>query len=866
MAEQGNPVHDELLVTHPDAVVLQRKGVLYAGRLSGSVAWIPLAGPDLVLLFPFLSGATPAEAACALMTGELSGYMPAPPPLNNVVARVDQLQKSAVLQPGAQRGDAGRVLQLPAPGQPAPDSLTASFRLPANFLLRLVPGGFEVWNAARDRSYRLGLDLALLLVAFGQGQSLKSVVRECRAVGDPAARRRAVQWLVDERLVVPGRVSSSATPDVAEDAGRGRDRPVGPETASWRTLEPDGRIPVYFVPHMENHYPLALGMIFSALSAHDGGALLERYQLLPISFHPTPKDMFDGPYRKFGPGIWLFSNYMWSMQKNLAVSEAIKGYDPRNLTVHGGPSTPGYDKACRAFMARYPSVDIAVHGEGEVTITEVFSHLERSDDGGIRYRPEVLSDVSGISFRLPGEDKEAIARSLPRPRLRALDQIPSPYLQGVFDGYEGRVDAAIVETNRGCPFACTFCDWGSATNGKVVKFDMDRTRGEIEWIGRNRVRVLWIADANFGMLRRDTEIAEWIVDVKRRYGFPQEVVVNYTKNATSRLADIIKTFTEGQIISQGIISIQTSDARTLDVINRENIKTDKYDELIGVFDEAGLPLSTDLMIGLPGITVAAFDQDLQRYIDADVQVKAYPTQLLPNSPMADPEYIEKYRIEVDENDFLVSCFSYSRDELKRMKAIYEVYVATEGYGALRYVMRFLQWEHGKRAIDFLHELNDAVRRDPGRFPSITWVLAFFNTNKCMPGGWRRFYDEVRRFIREDCGIEPDAALEVVLRANELAMPDESVVYPRRERLRHDFVAWFRDHNVRVGRPEVVRPLASYPPGTFEVDDPDGMASIDLEYQQYDSHQYFWELRSAVARSQSSADIKGKRPSFSAMAS
>ena len=859
-------VHDEILVTSPDTVVVHRKGVLYAGRLSGSVSWAPLAEPDLVLLFPFLGGARVGEAARELIKGDLADYLPAEPLLNNIVARVDQLRRSAVLQRGVQRDEAEVALQLPSAGQSAPGNTSRSFRLPANFLLKPIPGGFEAWNPARGRHYLLGLDLALLLVAFGEGRTLKSVIRDRRAVGDTAARRRAVHWLVNEGLVVPGRVTPAAAPVAPHDSPPVRDCGVAPQAHSWRSIEPDGRIPVYFVPHMENHYPLALGMIFSALSAHAGGALLERYQLLPITFHPSPKAMFDGPYRKFGPGVWLFSNYMWSVQRNLMVSQAIKAHDARNLTIHGGPSTPGYEKACRAFMAKYQSVDVAVHGEGETTVTELFECLERSEDGRVGYPPEALASVPGISFRLRASGTEELARTPPRARLRALDQIPSPYLEGVFDVYEGRIDAAIVETNRGCPFACTFCDWGSATNGKVVKFDIDRIKAEIDWIGRNRVRVLWIADANFGMLPRDTEIAEWIVDVKRRHGFPQEVVVNYTKNTTRRLAEIIQVFTEGQIISQGIISIQTTDERTLDVINRENIRTDKYDELIGVFDEAGLPLSTDLMIGLPGITAAAFDQDLQRYIDADVQVKAYPTQLLPNSPMADPDYIENYRIEVDENDYLVSCYSYSRDELRRMKTIYEVYVATEGYGALRYVMRFLQWEHGKRAIDFLHELNDAVRREPDRFPAITWVLAAFNTHKCMPGGWRRFYDEVRRFVSETYGIEPDSALEVALQVNELVMPDESIVYPKTVRLEHDFVAWFRDHNVRVGRPETVRPLASYPRGEFSVDDPDGMASIDFAYQQYDSHQYFWELRSAIARSQSGADIKANRPSFSAAAS
>ena len=68
------------------------------------------------------------------------------------------------------------------------------------------------------------------------------------------------------------------------------------------------------------------------------------------------------------------------------------------------------------------------------------------------------------------------------------------------------------------------------------------------------------------------------------------------------------------------------------------------DQLAQVFADANLPLSTDLMTGLPGITPEAFDRDLQRYFDADVTTKAYPTELLPNSPMADPEYIEKYQI------------------------------------------------------------------------------------------------------------------------------------------------------------------------------------------------------------------------------
>ena len=842
-----------LLVTHPDAVVFHRKGTLVGGRLCGSAPAVPLAEPDLVLLWHFLKGADPRDVARGLGASRLARYLPGVPPPADLLAWLGQLHKARLLVDGPAR-DGGRGLRLEDCRAPGPGDARGKWRLPSNFLLRLVPGGFEAWSARSERAHVLGLETALLLAAFGQGRTVDAVVKDKRAIGTPEARRRAAHWLIGQGRVAPVRQGAGeiAAPRPAADlpAGAG----AGPD---WRSIEPDGRIPVYFVPHMENHYPLALGMIRSALGAHAGGALLERFLLLPITYF-APKDLLEGPYRKFGPGVWLFSNYMWSVNQNLKVSEAVKRHDPRNLTVHGGPSTPAYEKACAEFLGKYPSVDIAVHGEGEVTAAQVFERLAATGDRRVGFDADALGAVPGIAFRHGAR----VVRTPPRVRMRDLDAIPSPYDEGVFERYDGVVDAAIVETNRGCPFACTFCDWGSATNGKVAKFDLGRVKREIEWVGRHGVRVLWIADANFGMLPRDTEIAEWIVEVKSRFGFPQEVVVNYTKNTTKRLADIIRVFTGGGIVSQGIISIQTTDERTLDVINRENIKTSKYDELIGVFDAAGLPLSTDLMIGLPGITVEAFDADLQRYIDVDVQVKAYPTQLLPNSPMADPEYVKKYAIEVDENDFLVACYSYTREDLQAMKAVYEVYVATEGYGALRYVMRYLQWEHGIRAVDFMHALLAAVRADPARFPSLTWVLKYFNSVKCMPGGWRRFYEEAAGFIAERYGIDGEPALDVVLRANEVAMPDGSLEYPRTVALEHDFVSWFRDHNVRVGRPETVRPLASYPPGTFTVDDPDGMAGIDFDYQQYDSHQYFWELRSPVARAQSAADLRD-RPSFSA---
>ena len=102
--------------------------------------------------------------------------------------------------------------------------------------------------------------------------------------------------------------------------------------------------------------------------------------------------------RAFGPGVWLFSSFVWSVDRMLAVSGAIKAVDARNLTIHGGPSTPSYEGACGEFLGRHPHIDVAVRGEGELTLTAVLRHLAgrwgSGDDG--RYD---LEGVRGVTYR-----------------------------------------------------------------------------------------------------------------------------------------------------------------------------------------------------------------------------------------------------------------------------------------------------------------------------------------------------------------------------------------------------------------------------------------------------------------------------------
>ena len=715
------------------------------------------------------------------------------------------------------------------------------FHLDRNFALLPCDNGYKLWSAKSHQYCFLTPLQVALLVTFVREKELQNVKAIFEKIYKPAELYKFLEFLVKHGLILP----DYDQPKVLT----GNDQKItntlevaNSKTDSWQAVSADGRIPIYFVPHMENHFPLALGMLFTAIESFEGGRLLDAYLPVPITYM-TPEDFLSGPYKKFGKGVWLFSNYMWSLDINLKISQLVKQHDTQNITIHGGPSTPNYENKSQEFFRDNESVDISIHNEGEVTICEVLANLN-SETGGLIIKEDSLKTVAGISFRSV-VDALTVVRTEKRDRLKEPDSIPSPYNSGVFDNYTGEVEAAIIESNRGCPFGCTFCDWGSATNQKVRKFELERVKNEIDWIAERKVRVLWIADANFGMYDRDIELAKHIVQTKIRVGFPVEVVVNYTKNSTWRLAEIIKIFNQGGIISQGVISIQTTDTQTLEVINRKNIKTSKYDELSEVFQKQNLPLSTDLMIGLPGATLTSFKIDLQRYFDKDVSVKAYPTQLLPNSPMADPDYISQYAIETDGEGYLISTSSYTNRELLEMKELYKFFTISDGYSVLRYLLRFLQWDYGIKALDFLTRLQQFLKKEPTKYPRLNFCFRFFDVDKCVPGGWRLFYSEVESYISDNYPNVDNKSLKCVISVSELQMPEESREYPKTIPLDFDFSDYF---NNRMNGIE--RRLVDYSPAIFTVEDPDNASKIDLEAMQYDSHQFFWELHSSVSRAKS----------------
>ncbi|MGK4004040.1 radical SAM protein [Sorangium sp. So ce1036] len=733
--------------------------------------------------------------------------------------------------------------------RPVPSRL----QLPWNFAMRPGPCGLLAFSAASRRYLLLPPEAVAVLVSFVNAADPGEVF-----AGDAPGARTWLELLVARGLLVAAqadhgaRVVQSRLADVraacAEQQGRFAQEleQLSATAVTAPSRRAPERTPVYLVSAAESHeprsyLPLALGMILAHLRNYEGGALSRSYDIIP-ELLLTPAAVRDAILRR-GPGVVLFSDYAWTIDVHLRISKALKAASREFVTVHGGPSVPAYEAEATRFFAQHDHVDVAVRGEGESSAAEILKALARSPGrpaAGLHH----LREVPGLTIRDPASG--AALRTADRQRTADVNVFPSAYLTGSFDGC--RMDefvAACLETNRGCPYGCTFCDWGQATLQKIRTFDLDRIRGEIEWIATHRIPILMCADANFGVLERDVEIARMVADARRRHGFPRQLAVNYAKNATDRIAEIIRILRDADIAAEGILAMQTTDPTTLGIVRRSNIKTRRFEELTDVFRGLKLPISTDLLIGLPGSTVDSFARDLQYCIDRGVPARAYATRVLVNSPMADPAYREKYRIETDEKDEIVATFSFTREDLRTMKRLYDAYRLYEGSGVLFYVLRYLQWDHGIQATDFLRRLLEALAASPGAYPALAWVDRYSPWNLNV-GGWRPFYDDVARYIEEQYGIGRSSALATALRVQEAVLREPGRVFPETVQLAHDFVAWWRDHGAGTSRPAAATTLDGYPPAALVVDDPDGLCRLDLSRQrQYDHHFVRWELRSPL---------------------
>ena len=155
-------------------------------------------------------------------------------------------------------------------------------------------------------------------------------------------------------------------------------------------------------------------------------------------------------------------------------------------------------------------------------------------------------------------------------------------MSGIQDEFfDGRL-APMLETNRGCPFQCTFCVQGVNWYTKVHYFSIDRIKEELTYIARRilerspSMRMLRIADSNYGMFERDTEISGHIGTLQREYGWPNFIDVTTGKNRPERVIQSVEAASGATVV---YMAVQSLDEDVLRNIKRQNIRLEAYEQL-----------------------------------------------------------------------------------------------------------------------------------------------------------------------------------------------------------------------------------------------------------------------------------------------
>ena len=444
------------------------------------------------------------------------------------------------------------------------------------------------------------------------------------------------------------------------------------------------------------------------------------------------------------PDIFGFGGYIWNISLCYEICQRVKTRWPHCLIIAGGPQ-PEY-KTTADYFANHSYIDIVVPFDGEVPFTEI---LDIVGQGGNNF--ESVSDIV-----LPTTSTKGFLKSTKHTDRKSFVWPGDPFVaqEEMLEQWmaearaEGGTLAAMVETVRGCPYKCTFCDWGGGTYTKIRIKPIEQVHSEINWIIDHKIDTFRLLDANFGILPRDVEIAKYIADLKIKTGYPKDFIWYPAKQNKDRVVEIYKHLHRAGLVYDYNISMQSISEDIKDNIRRTDFGWEESMEIAREMKAIGLESTLRVLLGVPGQTWQNFLTDIDEILKQGINYPVYdPWMMLPNSPGADPEYIKEHDIKLierayevnigvalkptvpyDKNKFggfslgfqpdnstawyVIGTSSYTIDEWIDMYCMNCMMIGMSRTGVTRFVSQYLNQMHGVNYSEFYHDLYKNFLRDP----------------------------------------------------------------------------------------------------------------------------------------------------------
>ena len=348
------------------------------------------------------------------------------------------------------------------------------------------------------------------------------------------------------------------------------------------------------------------------------------------------------------PDMIGLSNYSWNSNLSEYIASIAKKVNPNIVTIQGGTNFPYHENLQKDFLLARSNTDIYTIFEGEKSCSNIVRRILESDYDRKKIFEKPIDGCIFVDPESCNSKNKTIIKGAILERIKDLDEIPSPYLTGILDKFFDGKLTPFIETNRGCPFTCSFCHTGNHYFHKLNKFSEDRVKNEIEYIGKKVSKLgitnLHLADVNFGMYPSDKKTCEFLVESKKKYGWPLQIIGTTGKNNKERVMEVTNIL--GDMFSVNM-AMQSMDEQVLKNVERSNIKLDHMIEVNNNLRNKGRVTNAELILPLPGETKESFIKGLNSVLNSNAsQICIYTLMMLYGTKFKNPKYINQFDYKV----------------------------------------------------------------------------------------------------------------------------------------------------------------------------------------------------------------------------
>lgn len=348
---------------------------------------------------------------------------------------------------------------------------------------------------------------------------------------------------------------------------------------------------------ISNH---GLRMIEATLKAH-----VREIDLHVFDLHEATADELTDALIELRPDIVAFSAYLWSFPTFARVAVQLRQHDPELLIVFGGPSARPSLFDLAPFHAVRAATDLLIVSEGELTMLEVVTASDRT--------PTALASIRGIAQWQNDRWHETPARPL-----ADLNELPSPYVMGLVP----RGGLGVLQTYRGCPYTCSFCEWGTMESPKRVR-TADHLALEFAAMDRNDVTGALLVDAGLNLNARAFDQLELAADETGFFRQRKLICEVYPAKVTDQHLRFLSR------VGQPLVGIglQSFDNTVLAQVER-SFDEDRFEANVAQLTDVAR-VAIEIIMGLPGDSPERFRASFDRARSFPCALRVYHCCVLP---------------------------------------------------------------------------------------------------------------------------------------------------------------------------------------------------------------------------------------------